>query len=409
MIPVYLKSVMKSPNRLPVGTNPRGKPKGGNGATRKIPKKIDRKEKAKFTREELKQLKEKYGKKFRIRTIKLYLWEMPQIKISVIQFIVQRAYIGKKLIAQANHPELPKRGIFGNRLRSWIISLRNGFAGSCDKVSKHIEDLTGESFSQQAIKDCVHRTGEELELGYNDLESELREAKVVGSDETGWKINGIHYYLWLICTVNIVFITIEKSRGRKVMIKIFGTEFEGTIISDCLAVYRGFAKHFQKCWAHLLRKTHHLTEQYPRRDIVKLHRWLTNLFNEMSNFLEEDPPPDQREMKYKSFNRKLKKIMNYPWRSDEAKGIIKNWLRKYDGDWLTAILIPGAKLTNNDTERKIRKVIPTRKLLGCHRTKEGAKYFAITESLRQTWKLRGLSPYQEMINKFREINAASDL
>ena len=129
----------------------------------------------------------------------------------------------------------------------------------------------------------------------------------------------------------------------------------------------------------------------------------------MSNFLEEDPPPDQREMKYKSFNRKLKKIMNYPWRSDEAKGIIKNWLRKYDGDWLTAILIPGAKLTNNDTERKIRKVIPTRKLLGCHRTKEGAKYFAITESLRQTWKLRGLSPYQEMINKFREINAASDL
>ena len=35
---------------------------------------------------------------------------------------------------------------------------------------------------------------------------------------------------------------------------------------------------------------------------------------------------------------------------------------------------------------------------------DGAKYFAITESLRQTWKLRGLSPYHEMVNKFREIN-----
>lgn len=33
---------MKSPNRLPVGTNPKGKPKGGNGATRKTPEKIDK-------------------------------------------------------------------------------------------------------------------------------------------------------------------------------------------------------------------------------------------------------------------------------------------------------------------------------------------------------------------------------
>lgn len=34
---------MRSPNRPPVGTNPRGKPIGGNGAARKIPKKVDRK------------------------------------------------------------------------------------------------------------------------------------------------------------------------------------------------------------------------------------------------------------------------------------------------------------------------------------------------------------------------------
>ena len=96
--------------------------------------------------------------------------------------------------------------------------------------------------------------------------------------------------------------------------------------------------------------------------------------------------------------------MDYPWKSEETKGIVKNWLKKYNRDWLTAILIPGVELTNNKTEREIRGVIPTRKLLGCHRTEEGAKYFAITESLRRTWKLRGLSPYHEMINKFREIN-----
>ena len=63
MLPVYTKPVMKSPNRLPVGINPRGKPLGGNGATRKIPKEIDRKIKVEFSKKELDKLKEKYGDK----------------------------------------------------------------------------------------------------------------------------------------------------------------------------------------------------------------------------------------------------------------------------------------------------------------------------------------------------------
>jgi transposase len=394
---------MKSPNRDPVGTNPRGKPKNGNGGIRKIPEKVDRKVKVKFSEEELKSLKKKHGEKLKIKTVKLHVWDLPAIKLIVTQFIVQRAYVGKQLVAQAVHSELPK-GIFGNRLRSWIISLKNGFAGSYERIREHIEDVTNESFSAQALKDCIHRTGKELEPSYKELESELREAKVAGSDETGWKINGVLYYLWLICTINIVFITIEKSRGRNVMIKIFGKEFEGVIISDCWVVYQGFAKYFQKCWAHLLRRTHYLAEQYPKRDIVKLHRWLTSLFNEMSNFLEKDPPLELREKKYGLFNRKLKKIRNYPWKSEEAKGIVKNWLMKYSNDWLTAIEIPGVKLTNNDTEREIRSVIPTRKLLGGHRTEEGAKYYAITQSLRLTWKRQGYSPFHNMTEKLSEIN-----
>ena len=55
LINVYTKPVMKSPNRPPVGTNPRGKPLGGNGATRKIPKKIDKKIEVNFTNVELKK------------------------------------------------------------------------------------------------------------------------------------------------------------------------------------------------------------------------------------------------------------------------------------------------------------------------------------------------------------------
>lgn len=395
---------MKSPNRLPVGTNPRGKPKGSNGATRKIPKKVDRKIKVEFSREEINKLKGKYGNKLTFKKVKLFSWEIPKIKTLVTQFTVQRAYAGRKLVAQAVHPELAKSGIFGNRLKALIISLRNSFAGSCVKIPTFIEELTGELFSAQSIKDCAHRIGKELEPAYKDLESELRNSDVVGGDESGWRVNGEKFWLWLFCTINIVFITINKSRGRKVVAKIFGTQFDGTFISDCLQVYREFAKHFQKCWAHLLRTTHTLAELNPKKDIAKLHGWLDNLFNEMKRFLEKDPPPDEREKMFKKCKKKLDKIVRYNWKSNEAKSIIKNRLKTFGGHWLTALLIPGVQLTNNKTEQHIRATIPTRKLLGCHRTEDGAKYFAITESLRQTWKLRGYSPYHEMVNKFREIN-----
>ncbi|MDP4039824.1 MAG: hypothetical protein Q8P57_04580 [Candidatus Pacearchaeota archaeon] len=43
-------------------------------------------------------------------------------------------------------------------------------------------------------------------------------------------------------------------------------------------------------------------------------------------------------------------------------------------------------------------------MLGGHRTEEGARYYAIIQSLRLTWRLRGLSSYHEMIRQFQEIN-----
>ena len=208
----------------------------------------------------------------------------------------------------------------------------------------------------------------------------------------------------LFRSASIVLIAIENSRGREVLIKMFGAEFSGVITSDCYNAYDKFANGFQKCWAHLLRRTHYLAGLNSRKDIVKLHRLLDNLFNEAKKFLEKNPTIKQRKRKKKLLDKKLRGIMGCKWKSEEAKGIVKNWLRKFGGHWLTAIEVEGVELTNNKTERWIRKSIPTRKLLGCHRTERGAKVFAIIESLRLTWKARGLSPFGMMSERLKEIN-----
>lgn len=406
MIPVYVKPVMKSPNRLPIGTNPRGKPKGSNGATRKIPEKIHKRKKVKFTKKQTRLLKKESGNKLKIKEVKLFpIWKLIPARFEVIQYTVERAYVGKKLITQATNPEMPKRGIFDNKTISWIISLRSEFAGSYEKIAEHIEDMTGEKFSAQAIKDAIKRTGEDLEPEYNELKSELRKSSYVGTDPTGWRISGINFVLWMFCSTNVVLVNIEKSKARKMIVKILGNSFEGIVGSDCAPEFQKFAEGFQKCWGHLLRTTYTLAELNPKKDIVKLHRWLDNLFNEIKNFLEADPPPEKREKMFNYFDGKLEDIIRYKWKSKEAKTIVENRLVKFREDWLKVILFPEVPLTNNETESWIKTCMPTRKILYCHRTREGAKGYAIIQSLRLTLKKRRESPFHAIAKKLSEINS----
>ena len=69
------------------------------------------------------------------------------------------------------------------------------------------------------------------------------------------------------------------------------------------------------------------------------------------------------------------------------------------------VFMPKVELTNNKDERGIRKVIPIRKMLGGHRTEEGAKDFAIIESHRQAWRLKSKSPFHETIKYLQRENS----
>ncbi len=401
MIPVYIKEIKKSPSRNPNGTKPLGKPRGSNGATKPPPLKID--EVIEATTHHCPQ---GHSNIKLIDFLTNIFYDINNIEMRIIEGkIGEYRCLECNEIFCATHQNIPKMGMIGPNLQSLIIELKHNFAGSYQRISNFLEDISKNTFSPQGLKDSVHRTGKNLEPSYLELEKEIRNSKVVGSDETGWPVNGEKYFLWLLCSMNIVLVAIEKSRSRKVLTRILGNEFDGTVTSDCFSAYQRFARFFQKCWAHLLRTTYSLAEENKKKDIVKLHRLLDNLFNEMNDFLKTKPPPKMRIKKHKEYEKKLSKIMKYKWRCVYAKGIVKYWLKKFEGEWLTAILIEGVELTNNKTERCIRKVIPTRKLLGGHRTEEGARYFSIIESHRQTWKIRGESPYLKMVEHLRGLNA----
>jgi transposase len=404
-VPFTEKDTNRSPNRQAKGTNPLGKPKGGNGGTRPTPKKVDRKEQA--TTHECDGCHSKDIK--HVDTEKAYVWDFPVIKLIVTLFYV---YIytcnncGKEV--RGKHKDLPKSGMIGPNLAAFLIELRQKFAGSYGKLSEFLYELTDETFTRQTIKESIKRIASDLKPSYNAIREKLMAESYANIDETKWPVNGKHFYLWLFCSANYVYLTIRNSRARRVVISVLGDIFEGVIISDCLKVYNKCAVAFQKCWAHLLRKSYSLAQKSPRSDVRILHEQLTALYGEAEMFRKVKLDDYTRRCVYIVLKQKLQRLAEYKWKSTGAKNIVKDWLKEWEGHWLTGVMIPEVELTNNRSERKIRKVIPTRKMLGGHRTEEGADDFTVIESHRQTWKLQNKSPHLEMYGCLQKMNSGKE-
>ena len=379
---------------------PRGKPVGSNGGTKEEPENIDRVVNAKLGKSCSRCGKIIYRKNIETRIRYVY-----DAKITPTIIEVEEEFYpcdcGELCIG--THPDIPQRGMIGYNLQTLFTELKFNFSGSYANISKFFDNVTNGkiNFSPIAINNCVRSIADKLEPSYDKIEDELKKEDYAYSDETSWPVNGVRWYLWLFVTANFVFIKIQNSRARRVLTDIFGENYHGGIISDCYGAYDDFARWYQKCWAHLLRKAKFEAEKFPKKNIVKFYEQIKSLYKEMVDFLKENPSKDLRIEKKKEYEKKLNKIINYRRWCKEAQSIIDNRLKAFRDHWLTAIEIEGISLDNNICERKIRNSIGWRKMLGGHKTREGTKQYAIIQTHRQTWKHQGKYPFNELLNVLR--------
>jgi len=376
---------------------PRGKPEGSNGGNKEAPENVDRKIKTRLEKRCL-----RCGKVIHRRDIDTrirYVYDA-RIIAEIIEVEEEFYLCDCGEFCTGTHQDIPQRGMIGYNLQTLFAELKFNFSGSYANISKFFDNVTNGKidFSPKAINDCIVRIADKLEPSYDKMESEIKNEPYANCDETSWPVNGMQWYLWMIVTTNFVFITIQNSRARRVLTDIFGKNYQGGIISDCFKVYREFAKWYQKCWVHLMRKVKFEAQKNPKKNIVRLYEQLKSLHREMADFLKENPSKELRQENKIEFEKKLNQIINYKHWCKEAQSIVDNWLIAHKGHWLTAIKIEGISLNNNLCEQKIRGSIGWRKMLGGHRTREGAKQYAIIETHRQTWKHQEKYPYNELLN-----------
>ena len=83
----------------------------------------------------------------------------------------------------------------------------------------------------------------------------IRGSPAVTPDETGWKVGGQLWWMWVFSSPQVTVYAIQPGRGFEQAAGVLGADFEGFLVRDGWSVYRQFPRALhQTCLAHLLRR-----------------------------------------------------------------------------------------------------------------------------------------------------------
>lgn len=126
---------------------------------------------------------------------------------------------------------------------------------SIDKACQTLNFFQQLKLRKSQADALLNRLAREWENEFENLCSLLANSAVVHCDETSWSINSV--WAFLNEKLTVLFYGVHKD-GATLQQILDKNKFDGTLVSDNAAVYRGFTKS-QKCWAHLIRKAIKLT------------------------------------------------------------------------------------------------------------------------------------------------------
>jgi len=299
----------------------------------------------------------------------------------------------------SKHPACPQIGHFGIFLLVYVTMLKFHLRGVLRKIQDFLFYDNDFEISTKGIHDILLRVGDVCKISYEKSIERIRNAAWVHIDETGIKINGKKYWLWIFRTNdNEILVVIHKSRGRDVLLEILGENWDKPIIVDGWKAYWKY-RIVQRCWAHLLREIDAFKDVSDNGKL--LSETIHNCFDSLKEILAKNPSLSEREKQKTVFDNEIKDIVE---KYRMFKGLQKpiKYLQNGLGKWYTCLLFPGMEPTNNLGEQAMREHVIMRKIIGCFRSKNGAKNYQYIASRLASWKLQNKNIFEELENLLRK-------
>ena len=215
----------------------------------------------------------------------------------------------------------------------------------------------------------------------------IRRSGAVTPDETGWRVGGQSWWLWVFASEEATVYSIQPGRGFEQAALILGADFAGFLTHDGWRVYLKFLLAFhQTCLAHLLRRCREMSEianpaaaRFPQA-VQRILQQALGLRDRRQAAQISEPGLAVARGRLEAH---LDRLLVPHYRSAANQRFAAHLYRNREF-LFTFLTCPGLEATNWRAEQALRPAVVNRKVWGGNRTWRGAHTQEILNSVRQT-------------------------
>ncbi len=266
---------------------------------------------------------------------------------------------------------------FGVSVQALVATLHIAGRIPMKMIRRLLRELFGLRLSDGEVVALLDGVAAAGAFQLRQLLEQVRGSPAVCGDETGWRQDGEHGYLWTFATPSVRHFVYRKSRAGAVPKEVLGEHFGGVVVCDFYSGYNQLGL-LQRCWFHLLKDAKELAEiNADRPGVVAWVEALRALYKEAKAWASayRDLPAESRARQKE--RRRLERAAvalarPYAPERDAPQRLLAQRLLKHRSELFVFITDPSVPATNNLAERSLRPAVVARKISGGTRSAKGS-------------------------------------
>ena len=315
--------------------------------------------------------------------------ELPPVKPLVIEarrYQVTCPVCGDE--QSADYPSgLERERTFGPGIEALVCYLHHVQHISYERLQKLMRQVFGLRISEGAIANIIRRATEKLRPQAERIRRQVRASPVIGSDETGARVDGVNHWQWVFETAQASYHVIVPSRAGKVIEQVLGAARPEVWISDCFsAQLKAPAQRRQLCLAHQVRNLQYGIDVERCSFCYRMQQLLHRAMRLGKRRVEL--PAAVFASQVQQVEAACDALLDAEVSTETGRRLRKRYVKHRD-DLFTFLHRQDVAADNNACERALRKPVVHRKVSGGFRSAWGAEAYATMSTVLQTAQKRG--------------------
>lgn len=312
--------------------------------------------------------------------------DIPPIRQIVTEHKVYRCKCTCGKVVESEFPDgIDSPVSYGRNIESLVGYLNVRQYLPFKRLQELLHDLMGANISEGGLHCLLNRLAAKGADAYELIRKSVLNSSVIGTDETGMKINGKKHWFWTWQNNRATYIAASTNRGTATINKhVADISKEVTLVHDFWkAHFQTPVDRHQMCSSHLERETIYLEKLYKTTWPKSFRSMLIAAEKLKKEFIPADynSPNQARDNLEKELNDLLEEPLN-PKHTELIT--FQKRIIKYRDHILTFLYHPDVPPDNNGSERAIRNVKVKQKISGQFKIFEAAENFAILRSIIDT-------------------------